>query len=380
MTVRLIHSWAAGCTVMGARPTGRGDAEATDWPEAIIDLPDDPKRAIALVGDVLDDTVFDATGDAIHSTVVVEKALRAGRRVVTMNAELHVTTGSYLAELGYLTEAEGDQPGALAALRNEAIAMGFEPMAFVNIKGFLDPNPTRESMIYWSKVQNLSLAETTSFTDGTKLHIEQALCANGLGAGIAAGGLIGGSVSDLAETDYLVDEARALGQPISDYVQCKNAPPGVFILARHKVQDTHPHYGPYEKLLTRDRRAYLLLRPFHLCALEVGKSLRAAASGASPLLSNGPVPYVGVAAVAKRDFSPGDGIDHPIGSFDVRGHAIRSADMPEHVPLALLAGARFRRRVGAGETVLFSDVDLPESRALEIWTNELFPRIRSRAA
>ncbi len=56
MTGRHIHAWAAGCTVMGARPTGRGVAEATDWPEAIIDLPDDPKRAIALAGDVLDDT------------------------------------------------------------------------------------------------------------------------------------------------------------------------------------------------------------------------------------------------------------------------------------------------------------------------------------
>jgi predicted homoserine dehydrogenase-like protein len=321
------------------------------------------------------DIIFESTGDPVHGTVVVEQALRAGRKVVTMNAELHVTTGSYLADLGYLTEADGDQPGATALLRKEALDMGFTPLAYVNIKGFLNHNPTREDMVYWSERQKLSLVETTSFTDGTKLHIEQAFCANAFGATIAQDGLIGGKVEDIAATDYLVERAREVGKPISDYVQCGTAPPGVFILADHPVSESLPHYGPYEKLRTKGDQAYLLLRPYHLCALEVAKSLVTAASGAPPLLTNGRVPGVSVAALAKRPIPVDTVIEHAIGGFDLRGSAIETAGTPEHVPLGLLKGARVTRFLEPGQTVTFDDVELPESRALRIWRDELLPRV-----
>ncbi|BFM06884.1 hypothetical protein [Halioxenophilus aromaticivorans] len=320
------------------------------------------------------DIIFESTGDPIHSTVVVEEALRAGRKVVTMNAELHVTTGSYLQGLGYLSEADGDQPGATAILRNEALGMGFEPLAYVNIKGYLNHNPKREDMEYWSKRQELSLVETTSFTDGTKLHIEQAFCANAFGATIAQDGLIGGQVEDINDTDHLVEAARKAGQPISDYVQCGTAPPGVFILADSDVASSLPHYGPYEKLYTKGRQAYILLRPYHLCGLEVAKSLMAAARGAPPLLNNGEVPAVSIGGIAKEDLTPDTLIKHAIGGFEVRGSALKSADNPNHVPIGLLNGARLKRKVEAGQTISFDDVEIPESRALDIWLNELKPR------
>ena len=62
--------------------------------------------------------------------------------------------------------------------------MGFHPVVYGNIKGFLNKNPKKEEMEYWSKRNGISLGMTTSFTDGTKVHIEQALVANGLGADI----------------------------------------------------------------------------------------------------------------------------------------------------------------------------------------------------
>lgn len=69
-----------------------------------------------------------------------------------MDAELHVTTGSYLTRKpGLITEAEGDQPGCLAALKEEALAMGFQILAYGNIKGFLKLNPSRDDMQYWSR-------------------------------------------------------------------------------------------------------------------------------------------------------------------------------------------------------------------------------------
>lgn len=313
------------------------------------------------------DIVFEASGDPVHATLVVERALEAGRKVVTMNSEFHVTTGSYFRGRGYLTEAQGDQPGAIAALYREAVGMGFEPLALVNIKGFLNHHPTREDMVYWSERQGLSLHETTSFTDGSKLQVEQVFVGNGLGADLAQEGMVGGRVDELAATDHLVAQARRIGQPVTDYVLCKGAPPGVFVLADHPVREALPNYGPYEKLLTRERSAYLLLKPYHLCALEVANSLRSVAAGAPILLDNGPTPRLSVSSVAKRPLSPGQPIDRAIGGFDVRGVAVRTADHPDHVPLGLLDGAVLRRAVEPEQTLTFDDLDLAPSRALEIW-------------
>lgn len=312
--------------------------------------------------------VFEASGDPVHATVVVERALAAGRRVVTMNSEFHVTTGSYFHGRGYLTEAEGDQPGAMALLDREARGMGFRPLAYINIKGYLNLDPSRADMEHWSARQGLSLVETTSFTDGTKVQIEQALCANAFGATIIRDGLTARRVDDIADTDSLIEAALRIGQPISDFVLAPGAPPGVFVLADHHVRTTLPHYGPYEKLLTRRRTGFVLLRPFHLCGLEVANTLRKARDGMPPLLTNGRVPEVSVAAIAKRDLPAGTVIEHAIGGFELRGEAVRAARHLDHVPIGLLKGARLRSSVEQGQRLALGDVDLVPSRAVEIWS------------
>jgi len=96
------------------------------------------------------DVIVECTGDVFFGTEVIERAFEAGLPVVTINAELQVTTGSYLSTKGLLTEAEGDQPGSIAALREEAVQMGFQPLVYGNMKGYLNHNPSREDMAYWS--------------------------------------------------------------------------------------------------------------------------------------------------------------------------------------------------------------------------------------
>ncbi len=143
--------------------------------------------------------VVECSGDVLHATRVVDAALRAGRLVVTMNAEFHVTTGSYFVGRGSLTEAHGDQPGALAELAEQARAMGFQPLVYGNRKGYYHPDPPRDQMEYWACKQGISLDQVIAATDGTKIHIEQALVANGLGATIAHDGMLGPAVDTLAE-------------------------------------------------------------------------------------------------------------------------------------------------------------------------------------
>lgn len=311
------------------------------------------------------DLVVVASGDPIRAVEPVEAAIGASLPVVTMDAELQVTVGSHFARRGYLSEAEGDQPGCLAALREEALSMGFTPLVYGNLKGFLNHHPTLEEMRYWSGVQGINLDKTVAFTDGTKVQIEQALVANGLGAVIAQDGLLGPQAGSVPEGGAeLAKAAEALGAPLSDYLLgVPGAPAGVFVTGRHE-EEAQP-YLQYYKM--GDGPYYTLVRNYHLCHLEVAKTIRRALEGRPPLLNNGTAPRVQVVGVAKKLLKQGKVLRHPIGSFEVRGVAINIADHPDHVPIGLLDGARLIRHVEAEQMITLGDVELPESRALELW-------------
>jgi predicted homoserine dehydrogenase-like protein len=310
------------------------------------------------------DLIIECSGDVCHGTVVIERAFAAGLKVITVNAELQVTTGSYLAGQGFLTEAEGDQPGSLAALHEEAIMMGFTPLVYGNMKGYLNHNPRPEDMAYWSKRQGISVDQTISFTDGTKVQIEQALVGNGLGATITCQGMEGPDSSELmASGSQLGQIADAVGQPIVDYVLPKGySAGGVFLVGRHDEEQTQAiEYfklggGPY----------YTLLRPFHLCSLEVGKTLRRVINGGGVLLNNSTAPTLGVAAIAKVALAAGETIARGIGGYQVRGEVLLLASNPEHVPIGMLNKAVLRRAVEPGQVITFDDVEIPQSRALDI--------------
>ena len=310
------------------------------------------------------DLIVECSGDVIHATDIVDKVLLASLAVVTMDSELQVTTGSYFVGRGFITEAEGDQPGCLAALRENVVQMGFRPLVYGNIKGFLNHHPTRAEMEFWARKQNLSLEQVTSFTDGTKVQFEQALVANGLGAGIAVPGLLGIASEDVnTGAQALADRAKSLGYPISDYILSPKSPPGVFIAAEH--DERQKSYLRYYKM--GDGPYYILLRNFHLGHLEIARTIKSVLNGGGVFLNNTENPAISVAAVAKRPLDPGDIIRRGIGSFDVRGIAVRIADNPDHVPIGLLANALIRRHIEPEQQIIFDDVEIPESLALHAW-------------
>ncbi len=310
------------------------------------------------------DLIVEASGDAIYATESIDKILKAGIPVVTMNSEFHVTTGSYFVDKGVITEAEGDQPGVEAILHEEALAMGFKPLAYMNIKGFLNENPSKEDMEYWGAKSNLSLEMVTSFTDGTKVEIEQALVANGLGATIVKEGLLKVKSDSMLEAGtILADKAKELGRPVSDYVLSPKLPAGVYIVAEHDEEQT----GALRYYKLGDGPYYVIEKTYHLCHLEIIKTIKRILDGGGVLLNNSKNPTFSVAAIAKHDIKAGDTLKKGIGSFDVRGEAIFIKKHPNHVPIGLLANATFTKDIKEGEIVTFDDVTLPKSLAIEIW-------------
>lgn len=314
------------------------------------------------------DVIVVSTGDPIYSTQIIDLAFTFNIPVVTMDADTLVVSGSWLSKRGVYTEANGDQPGCLAALNKEVLQMGFKPLVYGNIKGFLNHNPSLEDMVYWAQKQGYSLNSVTSFTDGTKLQIEQALVANGLGLDIAKQGLIGYETTNFEEGAFaLGQEALDRGTVLSDYIISRESPPGVFITATHQ-EDLAPDLKTYKM---GNGPFYLLYKPMHLCFFEIPNTILDLMNRGEKLIDNGTNPTVSVASIAKQELTAGSLIDRAIGSMEVRGEAITIADHPNHVPVGLLSQAHILRNIEPGQVITFDDVEIPESLAYRAWNETL---------
>lgn len=315
------------------------------------------------------DVVVECNGDPIYATGLLDAILTAGKAVVTMDAELQITSGNYLSTRGLISEAEGDQPGTLAALHRNSVSMGFKPLVYGNLKGFLNLNPTPDDMRYWADRQGISLEQVTGFTDGTKVQIEQVLVANGLGAAIVQQGLLGIESTDIDEgARTLAEAAIAIGQPISDYLLCspqavKKFPAGVFLTALYS-DDQAPALR-YLKL--GDGPYYTLIHNFHLCHLEIPKTIRQVCHERDVLLDNGERPHVSVAAVTKSALAKDTVLRRLDRNFLIRGLAVKLSEQPNHVPIGLLGDVRIKHDLPPAHILTFDDVELPESLALEAW-------------
>lgn len=309
------------------------------------------------------DLVVECSGDVNQAALITNMAFSLSLPVVTMNTEFQVTVGSYFANKGLLSEAEGDQPGCLANFNEDVIQMGFRPLVYGNIKGFLNHNPTKEDMIFWAKKSGISLQQVTSFTDGTKVQMEQTLVANGLGATIAKVGLLGIDAENNDDIKKLVIYAEKYNTPISDYILAPKYPAGVFIVARHDEEQTK--YLRYYKM--GEGPYYVLLKNFHLCHLEILKTIRRVLLQRSILLNNSENPTVSVATVAKKDIYRGKFVKQGIGSFDFRGEAVKIKEAVNHVPIGLMKEVRIVENLEKNQQITFADIELPDSFALSIW-------------
>lgn len=310
------------------------------------------------------DLVIECSGNIIYAAEVLEKVMQHNIPVITMNTEFQVTIGSYFVDKGFITEAEGDQPGCLAILNEEAVQMGFKPLVYGNIKGFLNNNPTKEDMDYWSNKSNISVNMVTSFTDGTKVQMEQAFVANGLAATIIKTGLTGLEGSNIkSHGDKLACVAEELQSPISDYVVSAEGPPGVFITASH---DQYQHASlKYYKM--GEGPFYTLIKQYHLPHLEIYKTILRVVNGGGVLLNNGEYPTISVAAIAKKDLNAGQKINKAIGSFEMRGEAIKIEDCIGHVPIGLIEDVILKRDIKKDAIVMFDDIEINENIAIMMW-------------
>ena len=304
--------------------------------------------------------VVEATGALDHGARVVLSALRAGKSVVSMNAELDATVGyllhSVAREAGSVyTISDGDQPGVLLRQLELAHTLGLDVVAAVNCKRNLDVRQNPDDSRPYAERDGTSVLMTTAFGDGTKMQIENAVVANLTGLVPDVRGMHG--VETTVER-AAADVAAVLGRSgVVEYTLGGDFGGGVGVVV-HADDPLVTPYLRYGKL--GDGPYYFLFRPFHLLHLETPLTLADVVLDREPLgVPPGP-PTAEAVAVAKRALAAGEQLDG-IGGFCCYGHVEAADRASDLLPIGLAEHARLVEDVAIDEPVPLAAVELDES-------------------
>lgn len=324
------------------------------------------------------DAVIEVTGAVEFGAQVVLSAIKHGKHVIMMNAELDGTIGPMLKVYAdragvVLTNADGDQPGVIMNLYRFVKGIGVKPVLCGNIKGLQDPyrNPTTQEEFARQWGQNVHMV--TSFADGTKISFEQAIVANATGMGVARRGMIGLTVPAGTPIQESVNwyplEELTRGNGIVDYVVGAAPGPGVFVLGMHD-HPTQQHYLRLYKLGSGP--LYCFYTPYHLCHFEVHNTVARAVLFGDAALSPLGEPCVDVVTTAKIDLAAGQELDD-LGGYLTYGQAENSDTTRQQnlLPIGLAPGCRLKRDVSQDEVLTFDDVELPPDRLCDrLWLEQ----------
>jgi predicted homoserine dehydrogenase-like protein len=346
----------------------------------VLALTDDGELAVQAPGARV---LIESTDTIRESLAFCRKAQAEGLHLVMMNAEADLLFGPLLLanarRAGRIyTSCDGDQPGVVKRLVDEAILWGLQPVLLGNIKGFLDRSSDPVKIRPEAEKRNLNPRMCAAFTDGTKLNIEAALMANACGGLTDVIGMHGPRAHQVREVPELFDlpALRARGAPVVDYILGAEPDGGVFVVGYCD--------HPYQRQMLRyykmgDGPFYTLVRPMHLCHVESMRCVFEALAGVS-LMEPTHGLRTNVFARAKRALKAGDLLD------GLGGHAayglIENCDptaLPVGLPVCLADGVRLRRDIAQDAPILLDDVTDDAQRTDFAAYRSQFPDMRTSA-
>jgi len=310
------------------------------------------------------DLIVEVTGTVEFAAETVLGAIRNGKHVVAVNAELDATLGPLLAERArragvVFTNTDGDEPGVAMTLLRYLRALGLRPVAAGNVKGMVDHFRTPDTQEDFARRWDQDPRKVTSFADATKLSMETTVLANATGFSVAQRGMLGPSCDHVREVVNHLPAERLLGTGLVDYVLGAEPHTGAFVV----VYEEHPLKQAqlrYYKL--GDGPFYVFFTPFHLPHLQIVSTIGRAAILGDPTVSPLGGPVCEVVSMAKRDLKAGDILDG-IGGFTCFGliDAAEAARAAEALPIGLAEGCHLVRDVPRGQVITAEDVRQPEA-------------------
>ena len=310
------------------------------------------------------DVIVEATGDVEFGAQMSMEAIKNGKHVLLMNAELDAVCGPVLKRYAdkagvVITNVDGDQPGVTMNLYRWVKQLGYEPKLAGNIKGLQDRyrNPTTQKGFADQHKQGVKMI--TSFADGTKISMEMAVIANATGFGVDVRGMHGPTCEHVTEGLGLFSTEQ-LEKGTIDYLLGAEPGPGVFVIGYNEnpVLRQYAHYlkmgdGPY----------YMFYVPYHLPHLETPFTIARAAlfndAATSPIAG----PVVEDLAAAKIDLKKGTELDG-IGGYHTYGVAENANTFRQEnlIPMSLIENCVLTRDISKDEAITLNDVTIPSGR------------------
>jgi len=308
------------------------------------------------------DAIIEATGVVEFSAHVAMKTIENGKHIILMNAELDATVGPILKVYAdragvVVTNADGDQPGVMMNLLRFVRSIGYDPVLAGNIKGLQDHYRTPETQKGFAAQHGITPKMATSFADGTKISMENAVVANATGFKVGKRGMYGPCCAHVSETVNLFPMDQLLNGGLVDYVLGAEPCPGVFILGynEHPIRQRYMNYfkmgnGPL----------YVFYIPYHLPHLEVPLTVARAVLFQDAAIAPLAGPVCDVITVAKSDLKAGKVLDG-IGGFTCYGMIENSSvcQAEDLLPMSLSEGCRLTRDIPRDQAITHIDVELP---------------------
>jgi predicted homoserine dehydrogenase-like protein len=311
------------------------------------------------------EAIIEATGHVEFSAHVVLKGLNHGKHMILMNAELDATVGPILKVYAdradvVLTNADGDQPGVMMNLFRFVKSIGYQPRLVGNIKGLQDFYRTPATQQGFAEQHGITAQMATSFADGTKISMENAIVANATGFKVARRGMYGPRCKHVSETVKLFPLAELLETGLVDFILGAEPGPGVFVLG----YNDHPERRGYMRYFKMgDGPLYAFYVPYHLPHLEVPLTAARAVLFHDAAVTPIAGPVCDVVTIAKRDLKAGEELDG-IGGFTCYGMIDNYAVSREQdlLPMGLSEGCRLKNDVPKDQAITQADVVVPEGR------------------
>jgi predicted homoserine dehydrogenase-like protein len=313
------------------------------------------------------DILIESSNSALAGAQFAALALENKKHAIMMNYEADLLCGAYLMRLAQTnrciyTVCDGDQPTVLKRLMDEVEFMGFKLVMAGNIKGYLDRYANPTSIIPEAEKRDLDPRMCAFYTDGSKLCVEMAVLANGLGLHTVTPGMFGPRMSDVLEVFDHFDFAKLWDgeHAFVDYALGAKPAGGVFVVgytdephqqATIAWQPPQLGAGPF----------YVFSRPFHLSHFESMLTVATVVLDGQPVLQPEYGFLTNVYAYAKRDLRKGETLDD-VGGYTHYGLIENCADNATRpgLPVCLALGTVLRTDVRKDEkiyldTVLYSD-------------------------
>jgi predicted homoserine dehydrogenase-like protein len=321
------------------------------------------------------EAVIETTGDVQFGAWAALASITAGKHTIVLNCEMDATVGPLLKHHAdrqgvIYSNSDGDEPGVAMNLSRFVRTIGLEVVGAGNLKGFYDVHRTPDTQRDFAEKNNQKPRMMTSFVDGTKLSMELAVLANGLGFGVGRRGMFGPTCDDVRTClpSFPADAFRP-GRGIVDFLLGAAPNTGAFVIG-HTEQPMKKDYLKYLKM--GDGPFYVFYTPFHLPQLEIPITVSRAVLLRDATVAPKGRPSCDVVAIAKRPLQAGETLDG-IGGYTCYAvidnyDTCRREDL---LPMGVSEGCVLTRDVPIDTPLTYADVALPAGRLIDRLREEM---------